>query len=153
MRIYVASSWRNAHQPALVERLRQEGHDVYDFRRPPGGTGFSWRQVQPGHVQGEPVDAVTWRSMVDHPVARRGYLSDLLALRSADAVVYVLPCGRSASWELGYAMALGKPAFLFWQGAHEPELMFREAQAFSDVNALADALAGLWSEGFERGVR
>ena len=36
-KIYVASSWRNPHQPAIVEELRVAGHEVYDFRNPPGG--------------------------------------------------------------------------------------------------------------------
>ncbi len=34
MKIYVASSWRNERQPAIIERLRAEGHNVYDFRKP-----------------------------------------------------------------------------------------------------------------------
>lgn len=34
MRIYVASSWRNTHQPEVVAKLRELGHEVYDFREP-----------------------------------------------------------------------------------------------------------------------
>jgi len=46
MRVYVASSWRNEKQPAVVKALREAGHEVYDFRSPtPGNTGFSWRKV------------------------------------------------------------------------------------------------------------
>ena len=56
-RIYVASSWRNAQQPEIVEALRFEGYEVYDFRNPaPGNTGFAWSEIdrewlgwQPGH--------------------------------------------------------------------------------------------------------
>lgn len=33
-KIYVASSWRNKHQQALVNELRQMGHDVYDLKNP-----------------------------------------------------------------------------------------------------------------------
>ena len=36
-RIYVASSWRNAYYPEVVKRLREYGHEVYDFRNPPQG--------------------------------------------------------------------------------------------------------------------
>lgn len=44
MRIYLASSWRNAAQPGLVALLRSWGHEVYDFRNPaPGETGFAWQ--------------------------------------------------------------------------------------------------------------
>jgi len=46
MKIYVASSWRNAVQPTVVLRLRDEGHEVYDFRHPsPGYDGFSWGEI------------------------------------------------------------------------------------------------------------
>ena len=34
-RIYVASSWRNKYFPEVVECLRAEGHEVFDFRNPP----------------------------------------------------------------------------------------------------------------------
>lgn len=44
--IYVASSWRNSYYPDVVDRLRGEGHKVYDFRNPPhGGGGFTWRDI------------------------------------------------------------------------------------------------------------
>ncbi len=32
MKVYIASSWRNEYQPTVVARLREAGHDVYDFR-------------------------------------------------------------------------------------------------------------------------
>ena len=36
-KIYVASSWRNEYYPEVVEKLREAGHEVYDFRNPPSG--------------------------------------------------------------------------------------------------------------------
>ena len=36
-KIYVASSWRNEYYPEVVAKLREAGHDVYDFRNPPSG--------------------------------------------------------------------------------------------------------------------
>lgn len=44
-KIYVASSWRNQHQPQVVSFLREQGHEVYDFRHPAGKTGFQWSQI------------------------------------------------------------------------------------------------------------
>lgn len=41
-KIYVASSWRNPYQPTVVEKLRECGHEVYDFRNPPKRKGFAW---------------------------------------------------------------------------------------------------------------
>ena len=155
MRIYVASSWRNELQPLVVYVLRLLGHEVYDFRHPPGGAGFGWEQVNPswnldaGH-RGF-VNCEDYRQMLAHPIAKEGFQSDLRALRECEAVVYVLPCGRSASWELGYAMGMGKPAYVVWLGEHEPELMFWEATIIGSMGALSaifkqaprgDALSG-----------
>ena len=51
MRIYVASSWRNTHQQAIVAALREAGHDVYDFRNPrPGDKGFAWSRSEERRV-------------------------------------------------------------------------------------------------------
>ena len=45
-RIYLASSWRNQAQPAIVGVLRKNGHEVYDFKNPPNGAGgFSWLDI------------------------------------------------------------------------------------------------------------
>ena len=33
MKIYVAASWRTETQPEVVDALRANGHEVYDFRR------------------------------------------------------------------------------------------------------------------------
>lgn len=38
-KIYVASSWRNSFQLDVVSFLRNEGHEVYDFKNPPHGNG------------------------------------------------------------------------------------------------------------------
>ena len=39
MRIYVASSWRNERQPAVVELLREAGHDVLWIKESMPGLG------------------------------------------------------------------------------------------------------------------
>lgn len=124
-RVYVASSWRNAIQPDVVAALRQDGHDVYDFRNPvPGDSGFSWRQLELG-------DQSTWTpevyatKVLDHPIAAKGFELDMVALESASAVVLVLPCGRSAHLELGYAAGRGKLTIVYVPSLDEPELMYR----------------------------
>lgn len=132
MRIYVASSWRNPLQPWVVLALRSYGHIVYDFRNPPNGTGFGWEQVNPnwkrtdGLGKGE-TSPITWREMLKHPIARAGYYSDKDAIDWCDVVLYLLPCGKSASWELGYAAGKGKKLYVLALEPTEPELMFYEA--------------------------
>lgn len=130
MKIYVASSWRNLLQPAVVTILRGCGHEVYDFRHPkPGDNGFRWQDVDRSgsYTHGDRVSAEQYRRMLAHPRAAEGYESDISHVRWCDAVVYVLPCGRSASFELGYAMGQGKRGYVVAFDDVEPDLMFREA--------------------------
>ena len=74
-RIYVASSWRNKYFPEVVTRLREAGHEVYDFRNPPhGGAGFHWTDVDP--------DAPNWTYAqyaegLHHPLAERQFQADI----------------------------------------------------------------------------
>lgn len=123
MRLYVASSWRNQRYPALVKALRAAGFEVYDFRNPgPENYGFSWAEIDP--------DWQSWTveqylAALSHPTAERGFAFDMAALKSCDACVLVLPCGRSAHLELGYAVGAGKPTFVLMAEGQEPELMVK----------------------------
>lgn len=137
MKIYVATSWRNLIQPAIVHALRRCGHDVYDFRHPaPDNKGFSWSEIDPNWQQWSPAE---YRAALQHPVAERGHGFDMRALRDCDACVLVLPSGRSASWEFGYAMGQGKRGAVVMLEPCEPELMYRGAEIITTMDELFDA--------------
>ena len=127
-RIYVASSWRNPEQPYIVEILRYAGHEVYDFREPtPGNRGFSWHEIDPSIPVG-PADLVLGpskiRDMLQHPAAQDGFRLDMGALEWCDTCVLVLPCGRSAHLEAGWAAGAGRfTVGLLTEG--EPDLMWK----------------------------
>lgn len=131
--VYVASSWRNPLQPAVVVTLRAAGIDCYDFRNPEGGTGFSWKQVKTGSEPGVPGKGSDWESvedylaMVHHPIADRGFAADFDAMKRADTFVLLLPCGKSAHLELGWAVGAGKRTAILLEDPCEPELMYRMA--------------------------
>ena len=121
-RIYLASSWRNDQQPAAVRKLRHAGHEVYDFRNPPNGVkGFAWSEIDP--------DWQTWRAedyrqlLTTHPIAARGYVTDLRGMEWADTCVLLLPCGRSAHLEAGWFCGRGKRCIIVTRDGEEPELM------------------------------
>ncbi len=148
MKLYVASSWRNPHQSALVDDLRVY-HEVYDFRHPPGGDhlGFSWDDVDPGWRLWEADDYV---AALEHPIAVAGFESDAGAMEWAEACVLVLPCGRSAHLEAGWFVGAGKPLFILLDpaefardpGHHVTELMYRFAtKVYTDRDALLRELA------------
>lgn len=119
-RIYVASSWRNPHQPMIVDLLRDHGHEVYDFRNPPHNTGFGWHQIG----LALPCSAEDYRkALLTHPRAAQGFMSDFAAMRWADTCLLVLPCGRSAHLELGWMAGAGKRTIILTRDGEEPELM------------------------------
>jgi hypothetical protein len=136
MKLYVASSWRNPLHPGIVHILRRVGHEVYDYRNPkPGNTGFRWVDIDPDW---EKWDATRYRAALTHPIAKAGYESDMSALRDSDACVLLLPSGRSASWEFGYAMGRGKKGYVVQLEPLEPELMFSEATIITTMHELFD---------------
>jgi hypothetical protein len=123
-KIYVASSWRNELQPKVVAELRHAGHEVYDFKNPrPGDRGFSWAEIDPDWKNWT---VAQFRAALQHPLARSGFGSDLAAMYWATAFCLVLPCGRSAHLEAGWAMGRSMPcSILIPSGAPiEPELMY-----------------------------
>lgn len=119
-RIYLASSWRNPHQPWLVELLRSHAHEVYDFRNPPFSTGFKWADIG----LELPCTAEAYRAaLLSHARAAQGFNADFAAMRWADTGLLVLPCGRSAHLELGWMAGAGKRTLILTQDNEEPELM------------------------------
>jgi hypothetical protein len=128
VKVYVASSWRNTMQRAVVHLCRSMGHEVYDFREPTEGNhGFSWHEIDPTIPRG-PADltlpAQQIVDMLDHPAAKDGFALDMGALKWCEACVLVLPCGRSAHLEAGWAAGAGKLTVgLLADG--EPDLMWK----------------------------
>jgi nucleoside 2-deoxyribosyltransferase len=86
MKTYLASSWKNKRQPRIVELLRSLGQEVYDFKLTS--------------------NTETHESEVATDLQK--YFRNVRAISECDACVLLLPAGMSASWELGYATALGK---------------------------------------------
>jgi hypothetical protein len=103
-----------------------------------GNHGFSWSAIDPNWKSWTPQQ---YRAALQHPIAKAGYDLDITALRGCDACVLVLPSGRSASWEFGYAMAQGKRGVVVQLDEFEPELMYREAEFVTSMDELFDVFA------------
>lgn len=140
LRLYVASSWRNEAQPQVVAHLREAGHEVYDFRSPPGGAGFGWSEIDPAWSRWSPEQ---YLSALEHPRATANFTSDYDAMKWADGCVLVLPCGSSAHMEAGWAVGADKPVWvLMGAGPREPELMLKMVTAFcATSNDLTETLS------------
>ncbi|MEE8262755.1 MAG: hypothetical protein V3R83_09865 [Gammaproteobacteria bacterium] len=125
MKIYVASSWRNNHQPQAVEFLRSEGFSVYDFKKE---DPFRWSSIDPDW---EDWSTKQYIHHLDHSLARKGFRSDHYAMCEADACVLVMPAGRSACLEAGWFAGSQRPLAIWLPERVEPELMFKMAGCVS----------------------
>jgi deoxycytidylate deaminase len=147
MKIYVASSWRNCYQPVVVEQLRAVGHDVYDFRDPEGkgkDSGFHWSQID---SQWQDWTAREFIAALDHPLAVKHFHMDFKAMVHADALVMVMPCGRSAHLEAGWATAK-RPTAILLSGPAEPELMYKQADLIApSIEEVISWLDSEWVQG------
>ena len=129
--VYVASSWRNRYFPEVVELIRAAGLSAYDFRE----QGFSWGAVDPSRGMSPnraPVDIHKHAELLEHPLAAEHFALDADALENAQATVVVLPCGRSAHLELGYAIAGAQHTAVYMPEPQEPELMYRYCDLITD---------------------
>ena len=129
-KIYVASSWRNQYFPEVVKRLREYGHEVYDFRNPPHNHGaFMWKNIDP---QFEKWTVSDYKTGLEHPSSERQFQADLDALNWADTCILVLPCGRSAHTEAGWMKGSGKKVAVYIPEMQEAELMYKLFDLVSD---------------------
>ncbi|MFW5920202.1 MAG: hypothetical protein ACOCUS_00075, partial [Polyangiales bacterium] len=66
---------------------------------------------------------VHFRQALRHPIAVDGFESDRAGLEWCDRLVLLLPCGRSAHLEAGWAAGSGRPVHVLLADG-EPELMY-----------------------------
>ena len=111
--IYLIGSLRNRRIIEIGNALREAGHDVYDDWIAPG---------EQADEKWQDYERQRGRSYIE---ALRGWHAhhvhhfDMWHLEQADAVVLVMPAGKSAFWELGWATAKGKKTYMLIE--EEPE--------------------------------
>ena len=94
--IYVAGSLRSPLPGEVAEALRKEGHSVFDSWRAPGPDADDhWKAY-------EKSKGLTFLEALRGPAARQTFEFDKRWLDQADALVAVMPFGRSAMAECGY---------------------------------------------------
>jgi hypothetical protein len=119
VKIYLASSWRNESYPSVLAALRTAGHNVYDFRA--GNYRSDCHESHADYVRAP-------RSRA----ASKQFNAELAALDACYVCVLLLPCGRSAHLEAGYAAGRGKQVVVYPDAKPEFELMYRLTNGFVD---------------------
>ena len=136
--IYVASSWRNPIHSEVVSALRKLGHSVYNFREK---GGFHWSMIDPN-----------WKNwtkeeyrfqLLKSDLAHKGFGRDIKEMEAADTFVGVMPFGRSASLEMGWAAGKRKETILLLSDG-EPELMVKMLDHICcDIGEVLSILKGM----------
>lgn len=118
--IYLIGSLRNPRVPEVAQLLRKWGYEVFDDWFSPGPQADEeWQKYE--HDRGR-----SYQEALDGYHAKNVFDFDYRHLSLSDAVVLVMPAGRSGHLELGWAVGAGKPAFvLFDQEPERYDIMYR----------------------------
>jgi len=84
---------------------------------------------------------------LDHPWVQAGVETDMGALERADVVVLLMPGGRSAHLELGYAVGAKKRTVYWTPDAGDPELMAKMCDLITDDFGLVCHTLQAWRDG------
>lgn len=111
--IYVATSWKNdgPELDGIHYYLRDHGVETFDFRDN-GGDANSLEEIDPGRT-------LTWTKARRTLHSRKLANLDFLGLSQAAGVLLVLPAGRSAHLEAGFAVGKRIPLVITWIGNEE----------------------------------
>ena len=108
MKIYLASSWKNSEDVISLQHLLETaGHEVDAFCNMKGGRYvFSFKEL--GDISGLNNINIRNSSKVD-----KAFKEDKKWLDWCDCCIMLLPCGKSAHLEAGYAKGQGKKLIIY----------------------------------------
>lgn len=126
MRLYVASSWKNANDvQAIAEFLREKGHEVDCFvDESTGRFVFHWSEL--GNIN--ELDAINF---LQDKSSQKAFKEDKKWIDWSEGVLLYLPAGKSAHLEAGYAVGKGK--FLIIYQEKFPKGEFDVMYGFADL--------------------
>ncbi len=120
-RIYLTGSWRNAESILCPRKiLIAEGHEVDCFASTESGrTSFTWAELiaalgcktrEEVEIELSKMDAI---DLLRFARVQEAFIEDKSWLDWADTCILILPSGKSAHLEAGYAKGQGKELFIF----------------------------------------
>ena len=146
MKIYLASSWKNKDAVLKMAKvLRDYGHEVDAFCDETARVSFNWSELlETMDLEGIDITEQDATTMLDHWRVQDAFTEDKQWLDWADAVIMLMPCGRSAHLEAGYAVGSGKKLYIvggFEKG--EFEVMYGFADGLFYYSRLLELLSTL----------
>ena len=130
--VYVVGSLHNPLVTEVANRLREAGHEVFDDWHAPGpDTDSFWREYEEGRGR-------TYIEALAGKHAKNVFDFDMVNLHAADTVVLILPTGKSAHMEIGYAVGVGKDCYIILDGEAHWEVMYRLVKVLPSVESLLE---------------
>lgn len=155
MKIYIASSWKNYNiLLKLQTHLEKCGHEVDCFANGKNGRfSFNWAELIHNALNCETkeeamavLETLDAKDMMSNPTVLKAFEEDKKMIEWADAVIMVLPSGKSSHLEAGYAKGIGKKLYIlgeFEKGEFETMYGFADG-LFRDyeLDQLIESLTG-----------
>lgn len=135
MKLYLVGSLRNAEIPNIATALRARGYEVFDDWYAAGPEADDcWKKYEQerGH---------DYVAALEGHAARHVFEFDKKYLDACDAVVLVLPAGKSGHLEFGYCIGQGKPGVILVDSPDRWDVMYQFAtNVVTNMEALGAAL-------------
>lgn len=120
--LYLTGSLRNPRVPEIANRLRGVGHQVFDDWYASGNEADEkWQayEQQRGRTYEEALNGLAADHVCEY---------DFKHLALADSIVLILPAGKSAHIEYGWALGCHKPAYIYFDQLPERwDVMYKRA--------------------------
>lgn len=115
MKIYIASSWKMKDVVIkLAKSLTEVGHEVDAFCDDSNGRiSFNWSElIDIMKEEGTDISQLDAKEMMKHWRVQEAFKEDKKWIDWADALIMLMPCGRSSHLEAGYAVGKGKKLYI-----------------------------------------
>jgi len=121
-KVYVIGSLRNPKIPEIANKIREAGFEVFDDWYAAGPEADDkWKEYEQGRGR-------DYQSALSGHPATHVFEFDKKHLDDSDAVVLVLPAGKSGHMELGYCLGKGLPGYiLLEEGNDRWDVMYKFA--------------------------
>jgi nucleoside 2-deoxyribosyltransferase len=110
---YLAGSLRNPRIPEFANQIVAEGYEVFADWFNPGPAADDY------HRDYARARGWSYRQFLEGPAAKNIFDFDKYHMSRCDALVLLMPAGKSAHLELGYTLGQGKPGYIVFE--EEPE--------------------------------
>lgn len=124
--LYLIGSLRNPEIPRIANKIRESGLEVFDdwYAAGPEADDY-WREYEIGRGR-------SYKEALQGAAAKNVFQFDKTNLKRAQAVVLVLPAGKSGHLELGWSLGIGKKGYILLDSPDRWDVMYQFADVVTD---------------------